>query len=79
MAQRILFYVIVLLFTLFVAVSSSPTRTSDATQAKREARTLKYFDPRKASYERRTNLGVVGREEEAYRPKPSVYYPYYEQ
>ena len=60
MAQRLPFYVIILLFTLFVVVASRPAR-SKATQVKIEALpTLKHFDPKKASYERRTEQSSDG-------------------
>lgn len=68
MVQRLPLYVIILIFTIFVAVSAVPTYNNRATQARTA---LKYFDPRKASYERRTDQSSPVDSHRRPRPKPS--------
>jgi hypothetical protein len=61
MAQRLPFCVIILLFTILVAVSSRPSYQSKATQVKKDTLiALKQFDLKKASHERRIDQFAEG-------------------
>lgn len=86
MVQRLPFYAIILVFTVFVAVASRPSYNSKSTQLKKESIiALRQFDPKKALHKRRTDQSLdsaegVGKERGPWgnpkppKPKPSHYH-----